>query len=186
MTETVCEKGLPIEAARGGDPAAWEVLFRRFRLPLYVYIQEMIRNEQLSLDLVQETFLSATRYLDQLRVDARFGSWLFGIAHQKCLQIFRKRNGDPNQVPFDAEMDGDDTSADANPLELLSRSEEASAMLEALDGLTDRFKEPVLLHWIEGFSLEEIADILAVPVGTVKSRIHKAKQLLRTKLKATL
>src|ERR1041384_3870454 len=81
---------LPVAAAREGHAAAWDVLFRRYQLPLYVYVFELLRDEQAALDVVQETFINATRYLHSLRDDAKFGSWLFSIAHQKCQQRWRK------------------------------------------------------------------------------------------------
>ena len=59
--------------------------FRRYQLPLYVYVFELARDEQTSLDIVQETFIAAVRHIGSLRDDAKFGGWLFGIAHQKCL-----------------------------------------------------------------------------------------------------
>src|ERR1051326_2274088 len=82
---------LPVQEARAGDARAWDVLFKRYQLPLYVYIFELVRDEQTSLDIVQETFINAVRYLASLRDDAKFGSWLFGIAHQKCIQRWRKQ-----------------------------------------------------------------------------------------------
>ncbi len=84
---------LPVPQARAGEPAAWGVLFRRYQLPLYVYVFELVHNEQTSLDLVQETFIAAVRHIGSLREDDKFGSWLFGIAHQKVIQLWRKRGG---------------------------------------------------------------------------------------------
>ncbi len=75
---------LPVPQARAGDPAAWEALFRRYQLPLYVYVFELVHDEQVSLDIVQETFINAVRHIGGLRKDDKFGGWLFGIAHQKC------------------------------------------------------------------------------------------------------
>src|SRR5437867_2772680 len=85
---------LPVQEARAGSPEAWHILFKRYQLPLYVYVFELVRDEQASLDIVQETFINAARYIDSLREDGKFGSWLFGIAHQKCIQRWRaeKRN----------------------------------------------------------------------------------------------
>src|SRR5579862_6262426 len=84
---------LPVLQARAGEPAAWDTLFRRYQLPLYVYVFELVHNEQTSLDLVQETFIAATKHIGSLREDKKFGSWLFGIAHQKVIQLWRKRGG---------------------------------------------------------------------------------------------
>src|SRR6516225_5798840 len=83
---------LPVPQARAGEPAAWDALFHRYQLPLYVYVFELVHDEQTSLDLVQETFIAAVRHIGSLRDDGKFGSWLFGIAHQKCVQRWRKQN----------------------------------------------------------------------------------------------
>src|SRR5476651_2617991 len=85
---------LPVQEARDENPAAWDALFRRYQLPLYVYVFELVRNEQTSLDIVQETFIAAARHIGGLRDDGKFGSWLFGIAHQKCVQRWRKLGRD--------------------------------------------------------------------------------------------
>src|SRR5215813_12598138 len=88
--------GLPVPIARAGDPAAWDVLFRRYQLPLYVYVFELVHDEQGSLDIVQETFINAVRHIGGLREDSKFGSWLFGIAHQRCVQRWRKQVREEN------------------------------------------------------------------------------------------
>src|ERR1022692_1013166 len=83
---------LPVAQAKAGEPEAWRTLFRRYQLPLYVYIFELVRNEQASLDIVQEPFIAAGRHIGSLREEAKFGGWLFGIAHQKCILLWRKQN----------------------------------------------------------------------------------------------
>src|SRR5471030_3316256 len=85
------QEQLPVSQARAGKPAAWDVLFRRYQLPLYIYVFELAHDEQASLDIVQETFIAAARHIGGLRDDGKFGSWLFGIAHQKVIQLWRKR-----------------------------------------------------------------------------------------------
>src|SRR5712672_3252450 len=82
---------LPVPQARSGEPAAWDMLFKRYQLPLYVYVFELVRDEQTALDIVQEAFINAVRHVAGLREDDRFGSWLFGIAHQKCIQRWRQQ-----------------------------------------------------------------------------------------------
>src|SRR5437762_13678492 len=82
---------LPVAEARAGDTAAWDILFRRYQLPLYVYVYELDHDEQASLDIVQETFINAARYIGSLREYEKFGSWLFGIAHQKCILRWRQK-----------------------------------------------------------------------------------------------
>src|SRR6266850_3569306 len=109
---------LPVPQARAGDPAAWDVLFKRYQLPLYVYIFELVRDEQTSLDLVQETFINAFRHIATLRDDEKFGSWLFSIAHQKCIQQWRRQGRDAELQEELANAPA--ASADA-PLDLLIR-----------------------------------------------------------------
>src|SRR5674476_144950 len=102
---------LPVAEARSGEPTAWDTLFRRYQLPLYVYVFELVRDEQASLDIVQETFIAAARHIGGLREDDKFGSWLFGIAHQKCVQRWRKRKEilfDEIPEPADKFEDGPD------------------------------------------------------------------------------
>ena len=84
MPEVAEPEQLPVTQARAGEPAAWDALFRRYQLPLYVYVFELIRDEQAGLDIVQETFIDAARHIGGLREDNKFGSWLFGIAHRNA------------------------------------------------------------------------------------------------------
>jgi hypothetical protein len=93
------ELQLPVREARAGEPAAWEALLARYRLPLYAYVYELVHQEQTSLDIVQEAFINAARHIRTLQRDEKFGSWLFNIAHQKCIQHWRKQR--PADVPID-------------------------------------------------------------------------------------
>jgi len=172
-----------VREARAGDPGAWDRLFRRYQLPLYTYAHECVRNEQLSLDIVQETFISACRHLATLRDDARFGSWLFGIAHQKCLQHWRRQG---RERLFGAEELPEDLAGDeADPSEILVRQEQAEEFLRRLEHLPPPQRSVLLLHFLEDFSIDEIATIAGVPPGTVKSRLHHAKRALRRHLEET-
>lgn len=167
---------LPVAEARSGDPASWDALFRRYQLPLYVYVAEMVRNEQASLDIVQETFISAVRHIASLRDDAKFGGWLFGIAHQKCLQQWRRNYRDTAVFDDRGEVPLDHSEA---PFEMLIRAEQEVRLMNFLHQLPPPQRSVLLLHFIDEFSLEEIAIITETPLGTVKSRIHYAKRALR-------
>lgn len=169
------DEQLPVAAARAGNSAAWDALFRRYQLPLYVYAYELLRQEQTALDVVQETFINAARHLASLRDDAKFGSWLFGIAHQKCQQHWRKpRRTEPLDDSFNE-------LADEEPLpgELLIRAEQEEEFMTLLNQLTETHRSVLLLHFLEDFSLDEIAGVTGVGLGTVKSRLHYAKKSLR-------
>jgi RNA polymerase sigma-70 factor, ECF subfamily len=167
---------LPVQEARAGDARAWDVLFKRYQLPLYVYVFELVRDEQTSLDLVQETFINAARYISSLRDDDKFGSWLFGIAHQKCIQCWRQQQRETAALE---EVAGESSELDDDPRELLIRREQEAAFMKLLDQLPPFQRSVLLLRFVEDFSLEEIAAITSVPLGTVKSRLHHAKRSLR-------
>ncbi len=167
---------LPVAQARAGNAEAWESLFRRYRLPLYVYVFELVRDEQTSLDLVQETFINAFRHIATLRDDDKFGSWLFGIAYQKCIQQWRKRD---REVDLREELAATPEGSDDDPLDLLIREEQEANVMKLLAELPLPQRSALLLHFVEGFSLEEIARITGAQVGTVKSRLHYAKRTLR-------
>ena len=167
---------LPVQEARAGQPEAWELLFKRYQLPLYVYVFELIHREQTSLDIVQETFINAVRHIGGLRQDGKFGSWLFGIAHQKYIQHWRRF--EPGHVPLDVE-ETDYPGLDAGPTELLIRKEEEAEFMKLLDQLPVAHRSVLLLHFVEDFSLEEISRITGAQLGTVKSRMHYARKALR-------
>jgi RNA polymerase sigma-70 factor (ECF subfamily) len=167
---------LPVAQARAGEPAAWDALFRRYQLPLYVYVFELVRDEQPALDLVQETFIAAARHISGLRDDKKFGSWLFGIAHQKVIQFWRKHSG--KEILFDEVPESPDEFENA-PDELLVRCEQETEFMNLLNQLPLPQRSVLLLHFVEEFSLEEISHVTESPLGTVKSRLHYAKKSLR-------
>jgi RNA polymerase sigma-70 factor (ECF subfamily) len=167
---------LPVPQAKAGEPEAWDALFRRYQLPLYVYVFELVHDEQTSLDLVQETFIAAVRHIGSLRDDKKFGSWLFGIAHQKCIQRWRKQGREEvllDEIPESAEKFED------GPDDLLIRREQETEFMNLLNQLPLPQRSVLLLHFVEDFSLEEIAGITGTNPGTVKSRMHYAKRALR-------
>jgi RNA polymerase sigma-70 factor, ECF subfamily len=171
---------LPVAQARSGDPEAWDALYRRYQLPLYVYVFELVRDEQASLDLVQEAFINAARYLSTLREDHRFGSWLFGIAHQKVIQRWRKSARE--QLSFE-ELPEEALQDDPSPDELLIQQEDESRFMALLNELPPAHRSVLLLHYLEEFSLEQIADVTGTSIGTVKSRLHYARKSLRKLLR---
>jgi RNA polymerase sigma-70 factor (ECF subfamily) len=157
---------LPVAAARAGDADAWNALFTRFRLPLFTYLAELLRDEQLALDLVQETFINACRHIGSLRSDEKFAAWLFSLARQKCVHHWRKKRPatEPMTDEFMAEADG--------PFELLLRQEDEEHFLAALAEIPAADRELLILRFLDEFALDEIAEIIGVPEATVKSSLH--------------
>ncbi len=167
---------LPVPEARTGDPVAWDVLLRRYQLPLYVYVFELVHDEQAALDIVQETFINAVRHIGGLREDGRFGGWLFGIAHQKCVQRWRKAAR--AEIAME-ELGAQPAEFDAGPDDLLIRQEDEEKFMRLLNELPPHQRSVLLLRFIEDFSIEQIAEITGAAPGTVKSRLHYAKRAFR-------
>jgi len=167
---------LPVAEARAGEPEAWEVLFRRYQLPLYIYVFELVRDEQASLDIVQETFIAAVRHIGSLHANEKFGSWVFGIAHQQCVQRWRRQT---REARWRDEVDQATADLQPGPDDLLIRREEEAEFVRHLSQLPLPQRTVLVLHFIEDFSLEEIARITGASLGTVKSRIHYGKKSLQ-------
>lgn len=146
-------------------------------------MSELVNDEQTGLDLVQETFVAAIRHIDSLREDDKFGSWLFGIAHQKCIQHWRNTG---REQLLDEELLETLPGADNDPAELLIREEQEVDFMQALSQLPVSQRSVLVLHFLEDFSLEEIARITGTNLGTVKSRLHYAKKALRKLLDGKL
>ena len=182
---TVAEQEqLPVAQAKAGEPGAWDVLFKRFQLPLYVYVFELVGHEQTSLDIVQETFIRAARYVGSLREEAKFGGWLFRIAHQRCVQHWRQARQPEHELL--EELTEAVFDVDSSPDEVLIRREQEAAFLTLLNQLPLPQRSVLLLYFVEDFSLEEIAEITEASLGTVKSRMHYAKKALRKLLEETV
>ena len=179
MPLLVNNEHLPVAEARAGQAAAWDTLFRRYQLPLYTYVQKLTRHEQTSLDIVQETFIKAVRHIKTLRDDARFGSWMFRIAHQQCQQHWRKSR--PVESIEDSPA-GEPVDKGNSPLDELLSAEQEGLFLAAIDALPEEHRSVILLHCLEEFPLAEIAEITGVPLGTVKSRLFNARKKLSAQL----
>ena len=175
-----------LNSARQHAPEAWDTLLKRHQLPLYTYAAQLLGDDSTALDVVQETFAAAVRHIASLRDDHKFSSWLFGIAHQKCVQHWRRQRRDETLFATDA----DDAPADfpdtdgTDPRTLLFQREQAAEFFTLVERLPAAQRSTLLLHILEDFSLEEIAGITAVPQGTVKSRLHHAKRALRRLVEA--
>ncbi len=140
---------------------------------LYRYAYWLSGERHLAEDLVQETFLRAWRFLDSLKDEGSAKSWLTTILRRENARKFERK-----QLPM---SDTDTDTVPTSPTEFDDRAE-ASALRQALKTLPEKYREPLLLQVLEGYSLEELSKMLDLPRNTVATRLHRARQ----KLKATL
>jgi RNA polymerase sigma-70 factor (ECF subfamily) len=170
-----------LDAARGGDAEAFSRLFARFQGPIYRYAAHMCGRERGD-DVVQETFLAVLR--DPVRFDpsrGTLGAYLFGIARHQVFSQLRVRTGEPLD---DIEARTIDEAPQSTVLEYLTRSETIAAVRDAIATLPAVYREVVVLCELQEMSYVDAAAVVQCPIGTVRSRLHRAKGLLTAKLAA--
>jgi RNA polymerase sigma-70 factor (ECF subfamily) len=154
----------------------------------------MVRDRELAEDLTQDTFVKVLSHLDRYRADFKFSSWLFKIANNVAIDHLRRRqldtvsmDGSPNAVSADAvESTRFDVADDAeNALDEMEARELGSAIERAIARLRPEYRSCIMLRHVEGRSYEEIASTLDLPLGTVKTYIHRARHELRRALENT-
>jgi len=179
-----------IQLVQQGRTSAFEVLVKRYEMALFNYIGRMVGSAGDAEDLFQETFLRVYTHLDSFRVTARFRPWVYKIATNLCRDHLKYRRRHP-QVSLDAAVGSEDGSEIplnrmeapiADPGELASATETAEILEAAIEKLSPKHRSVFLLARYEGMPYEEIARMLGIPVGTVKSRMNKAVQFLLSEL----
>ena len=149
--------------AREGDLDAFEELVRTHQADVYRFARHLTRDSTTAEDVTQETFIRAFRFLRTFRGDCRFSSWLLRIARNCSMDAIRSRN-----QRAEREQGGPLPALIADPV---ARTE----LTEALRAVTEDQREPFLLIEVFGLSYQEAADVLQIKVGTVKSRMHRAR-----------
>ncbi len=180
LCETPDDESL-VARATAGDVAAFESLIRRYEKPVFRMIWQMTTHRQTTEDLAQETFVKAFRSLD--RFDSgrgSFSTWLYTIARNLCRNAHRK----VVQFPV-LKLRDEEFSDEGTPGENAERREDFQRLDEALNQLEEPFRTSFILAVVEEFPLAEVAAIEGVAVGTVKSRVSRAKEHLRTFLKSS-
>jgi RNA polymerase sigma-70 factor (ECF subfamily) len=171
-----------IQRVLAGDETAFERLVERYYPRIDRLAQQIVRHPMTAEDITQEVFLRAYRSLPRFRGEASFYSWLYRITINLCLNHLRRQ---ANRLSPAEEPDDLATPA-ADPSALLETQELERLVRRAIDALPPHYRVAVILRDLEGLSYEEIADILGIPLGTVKSRINFGKRLLKEKLRAIL
>ena len=168
-----------IQKARRGDVEAYNLLVSRWEKRVYNYLLRIVGHREDALDLSQDVFLKAYQNLRKLEDPGRFAPWLFRIAHNEAYTMFRRRRpeADPDEQPEESTQGAITTSGSSvYPMEL------SLAVAAALERLSVDQREAVILKIYQGFKFDEMAEILACPVSTVKSRLYAALDLLKTEL----
>jgi RNA polymerase sigma-70 factor, ECF subfamily len=185
---------LLVERANAGDKKAFGLLVLKYQRRIQRLIGRMVRDVDLVEDIAQETFIRAYRALHLFRGDAQFYTWLYRIAVNTAKKslLDLKRNPTVSESFF-ATDDEDETSwkkneltTDETPESAFAAKEIAAVVNEAVDALPDDLKQAITLREIEGLSYDEIAVAMDCPIGTVRSRIFRAREAISVKIKPLL
>jgi len=165
----------------GGQRDAFGVLVSRYQARLYNAAIRLVDNPEDAADVVQDAFLNAFQSLHSFKGDAEFFTWLYRIAFNTAISLKRKRRAaiSLDSVGPEGGIDPDDPSEYVKPGLALERSEEEQQLQEAMVRLSHEHREVLVLKDIEGMRYEDIAEILKVPIGTIRSRLHRARLELR-------
>ncbi len=180
-----------IADALKGNQKAYESLTERHRQAIFHIIFKIVRNNETAHDLVQETFMKAFASLESYRSEYRFSTWLYKIAANCSIDYLRKKR--INALSLDQEVHTKDGSVGIevpdhsfNPEKELERKEQQYNIEEAIASLPDKYREVIIYRHKDDKSYEEIADLLNIPVGTVKARIFRARELLKKRLRSVV
>ena len=183
-----------VQRTVAGDQRAYGLLVLKYQRRIQRLIGRMVRDVDLVEDICQETFIRAYRALHQFRGDAQFYTWLYRIAVNTAKKFLLELKRDPTvSESFLANDDDDETSwkknepiANDGPESILAAKEIAAVVNAAMDDLPVDLRQAVILREIEGLSYEEIATAMNCPVGTVRSRIFRAREAISARVRPLL
>nr|AMP53415.1 sigma70-ECF: RNA polymerase sigma factor, sigma-70 family [uncultured bacterium] len=167
----------------GGDANAFETLVLEYEKNVYNIALRMTGNSEDAADMTQEAFIKAYNSLQSFRGDSKFSVWLYRIVSNVCLDFLRSKNRRPTVSLSVEDDDGEDAQLDVadesqSPELLLDRKLTRESVRRGLDSLPPDYRQILLLREIQGLSYDEIAQALGLEVGTVKSRIFRARKRL--------
>lgn len=178
-----------VARCRAGDTEAFAVLVDRYRRRIFSLVLRMVGNWDDAQDLAQEAFVRAYQGLHTFDGRQRFSPWLYRIAVNHCISALRRKR--PLTAPLEVEEDGElrevplpDSSFD--PARCWLQAEERRELHQAILALPEKYRAAILLYHVEELSYEEMAQVLDLPINTVRTHLHRARALLRRMLEPVL
>ena len=184
-----------VDRTKAGDVKAFEMLVVKYQRRIERLIGRMVRDVDLVPDIAQETFIRAYRAIPQFRGDSAFYTWLYRIAVNTAKKALMELKRDPivTDSALAARDDDDETSRVENELNdgetpdaILASKQVAVAVNSAVAALSEELRQAITLREIEGLSYEEIAELMNCPIGTVRSRIFRAREAIAQRLRPLL
>jgi RNA polymerase sigma-70 factor (ECF subfamily) len=178
------ELNLLLDRCRSGDNLAWEALVREYQSKVYGLAYHYAGNPEDARDLCQEVFIKIYRNLKRIPDEKKFSPWLIRITRNACVDFLRRKNVRPPSSDLVASEMRSLSDQSPNPEQAYSRKSRKRIIERALNMLSHLNREIIILKEIQGFSMEEISELLKVPLGTIKSRSHRARLDLAEKVMA--
>jgi len=184
-----------VERVKGGDQRAFEMLVVKYQRRVERLIGRMVRDVDLVPDIAQESFIRAYRALPNFRGDSAFYTWLYRIAVNTAKKALMELKRDPLVIhsALASRDEDDETSRVENelsdgetPESLMASKQVAEAVNAAIEALSDDLRQAITLREIEGLSYEDIAEVMNCPIGTVRSRIFRAREAVALRLRPLL
>jgi RNA polymerase sigma-70 factor (ECF subfamily) len=181
-----------VDLARGRDEAAVRAITQRYNRRLFRVARSILRSDAEAEDVVQETYVRVFTGLDMFRGEAAFSTWITRIAMNEALGRLRRRPQTLDWDVYGANRSQADiihfpaSAANSDPEKAVAQIEIRAMLERAIDELPDAFRTVFVARLVEGMSIEETADLIGLQVETVKTRLHRARALLRTKLEKQL
>ena len=180
-----------IVQVQNGQRKAYDELVSRYKGRLFSFILRMVKDPTLAEELAQETLIRVYIHAEKYREIARFSTWVFTIATNLVRNQMRQRSRRPrlvslNPAPDEDEMPVDPPDRRADPTETIQREELAEIMAEATSRIPEKYRIPFLLREVEQLSYEEIQQVTGLKLGTVRSRINRARNRFRQNIKPLL
>lgn len=182
-----------VQQVQAGHQKSFDLLVAKYQRRIYRLVLRFIRDPALAEDVAQETFLRAYRAIGQFRGDSQFYTWLYRIAVNTAKKALSDDLRDPTVSEGDASGSGEETFS---PTELLTNRETPESLLvskeivqtvnAAMESLPDDLRMAITLREIEGMSYEEISDAMQCPIGTVRSRIFRARETIAERLRPVI
>ncbi|MHB2154565.1 sigma-70 family RNA polymerase sigma factor [Calditrichota bacterium GD2] len=173
-----------VKKAKAGDGRAYDQLMEMYHDAVFNIILRMVHNRQEAEDLTQETFIKAYNSINSFNEEYAFSTWLFKIATNHCIDFFRKRKLVTYSMDEPIKYKDDEIAheyADSDPTvdKKMVDGEKSNIIKQAIEQLPDKYRMAIILRHHEEKSYEEIAEILNLPLGTVKARIFRAREMLK-------
>lgn len=179
------EEKLLIEKAKKGDEGSFETLILSCKGRAYNIALRYMRNEEDAMDALQESFIKIFRHLNKFNEESRFDTWVYRIVVNTCTDLLRKNAYKKTEEHFYYQDDEEKESilhladSDPTPEETIIKKENSTYIMECLEKLGQEHKEVLILRDMQGFSYDEISQVMECSVGTIKSRLNRARIKLR-------